>query len=207
MSLKPGSRFGSLLTSSNASLAAGMHACPPCHPPLPAMGKIPPMCSSSGRPASLPSSRGEAIKQSKNIQNVTAPSLVISCWNVNVQNVITAFAFANTNRKSNKMAEQAGRTKYGNGRKWGETRRDEANRVESRRRNQSDRSSGVLCVRRIFMTRSVMFTANASNFYTLPLRWGIICHKKDSDFSSSFVQLSLCHLELCPSPIESLSKR
>lgn len=130
MSLKPGSRFGSLLTSSNASLAAGMHACPPCHPPLPAMGKMPPMCSSSGRPASLPSSRGEAIKQSKNIQNVTAPSLVISCWNVNVQNVITAFAFANTNRKSNKMAEQAGRTKYGNGRKWGETRRGESSRVE-----------------------------------------------------------------------------
>lgn len=91
-------------------------------------------------------------------------------------------------------------------RKWEKVRRDEASRVESRRRNQSDRSSGVLCVRRIFMTRSVMFTANASNFYTLPLRWGIICHKKDSDFSSSFVQLSLCHLELCPNPIESLSK-
>lgn len=131
MSLKPGSRFGSLLTSSNASLAAGMHACPPCHPPLPAMGKIPPMCSSSGRPASLPSSRGEAIKQSKNIQNVTAPSLVISCWNVNVQNVITAFAFANTNRKSNKTAEQAGRTKYRNGRKrkWSEASRGGATKA------------------------------------------------------------------------------
>lgn len=79
MSLKPGSRFACLLTSSNASLAAGMHACPPCHPPLPAIGKMPPMCSSSGLPASPPSRCGEAIKQSKNIQNVTAPSLVISC--------------------------------------------------------------------------------------------------------------------------------
>jgi len=79
MSLKPGSRFGCLLTSSNASLAAGMHACPPCHPPLPAIGKMPPMCSSSGLPATPPFRCGEAIKQSKNIQNVTAPSLVISC--------------------------------------------------------------------------------------------------------------------------------
>lgn len=45
VSLNPGSKSVWLLTSSKANLAAGMHACPPCQPPFPAIGKIPPICS------------------------------------------------------------------------------------------------------------------------------------------------------------------
>lgn len=41
----PGRRSFLLLTSSRAISAAGMQACPPCHPPSPPMGKMPPMWS------------------------------------------------------------------------------------------------------------------------------------------------------------------
>ena len=44
--MKPGNKLASLFTSSSANFAAGMHACPPCQPPFPAIGKIPPMCNS-----------------------------------------------------------------------------------------------------------------------------------------------------------------
>lgn len=33
-----------LFTSSKASMTAGLQAWPPCHPPLPPIGNIPPMC-------------------------------------------------------------------------------------------------------------------------------------------------------------------
>lgn len=36
-----------MLRTSNAKVAAGMHAWPPCQPPLPLIGNIPPMCNSS----------------------------------------------------------------------------------------------------------------------------------------------------------------
>lgn len=47
VNLNPGSKSFWLFTSSSAKRAAGMHAWPPCQPPFPAMGKMPPMCSSS----------------------------------------------------------------------------------------------------------------------------------------------------------------
>lgn len=47
MSLKPGNKSDLLLTSSRANSAAGWQAWPPCHPPLPPIGNIPPICNSS----------------------------------------------------------------------------------------------------------------------------------------------------------------
>lgn len=47
VNLNPGNKSDLLFTSSSANSAAGRHAWPPCHPPLPAIGKMPPMCSSS----------------------------------------------------------------------------------------------------------------------------------------------------------------
>lgn len=45
--LNPGSISFFLFTSSRASWAAGIHACPPCQPPFPAIGNMPPICNSS----------------------------------------------------------------------------------------------------------------------------------------------------------------